>query len=585
MKEGGKPTLEGLLGRVRLRTAANVLLTQAAVVLSLAGSAAAVALAVERIFAMAVIGPASLIAAGVAVLLAIAALAVLRTPNRMQVAVLIDHRLGAKERFSTALALAESDDEFARAAEAEAHQAARRMRIEGKFPVRPTLHWIGPVVAWSVAAAVFFFLPTLDVLGSRAAQVQAADQAAQLEQTRAEVKRAVSKVQTVIEQAKAPQLSTDLDQLAELLAKGERPDNLRREALKPLTDLKDKLKQLQQERNKDGLGKTEKMLKGLRGTKDAYDNELNRDLAKGDFAKAAKRIKDILGKLNSGKMTDAEKKALENQLKDLSDQVGRLADAEKQIGDMLKRQGMDSGEADKMAGMSEEDLREALKDKGWSDEQIEDLMDKISEARNACKKCDNLSDKLADCQLPGQLPGGLNPDGMIALSETLGEMAGEQVGEMSLKDAMKALEGAIARLGEGECGGGMMLVDDGEGGMVIAGGKPGQGAIPGGMPGPGAGRGHVDADGPEEELGKVNLKGTGVPNRPNKDAEIIGSWLVRGATVTGESKKKLTEAVQAGKDAAAEAVRDNKIPRKLENVVKEYFGGMESVAGGDANQP
>ena len=81
------------------------------------------------------------------------------------------------------------------------------------------------------------------------------------------------------------------------------------------------------------------------------------------------------------------------------------------------------------------------------------------------------------------------------------------------------------------------------------------------------------------------LKAGGVRNKPTDDTEIIGSWLVKGATVAGESKRKLSTAVQASKDAAAEAIRDNKIPRKYEGAVKKYFGGMEQVAGTDANQP
>jgi len=577
MADGGRPTLEGHLRGVRLRTAANVLLTQLAIVLAVAGAAAALTVAAERIFAVRLLGPAALISAGAAALLALAGLAVRRTPNRLQVAVMIDRRLGAKERFSTALALAGSDDPFARAAEAEAHHAVRQLHVAGHFRVRPTLHWVGPAVAWAAAAAVFFFLPTLDVLGNQARRIQQTQQAAKLQETKAEVKKAITSVKTVIEQAKAPQLSTDLDKLADLLA-GEKPAEVGREALKPLTDLKEKLKQLSRERDKAGLGDAEKMLKGIRGTPGAYDDKLNRDIAKGDFAAAAQKIKDILSKLNSGQMSDAEKKALENQLRDLSEQVGKIADARKQVEDMLKRQGMGGQAAGEMAGMSEEDLRKALKDKGLTDEQIDELMDKISQCKNGAGKCGQLAKKLANCPLPD----GLNPDGLIALSEALGELSGEQIGEMSLEDAMTAVEGAIARLGEegdGECDG-LMLTEDG-GGMILGGLNGGAGA----MPGAGAGHGHVDSNGPEEQLGKVDLKGTGVPNRPAKDSEIIGSWLVRGATVTGESKKKLTEAVRAGKDAAAEAVRDNKIPRKLENVVKDYFGGMEGVAGADANQP
>jgi hypothetical protein len=51
-----------------------------------------------------------------------------------------------------------------------------------------------------------------------------------------------------------------------------------------------------------------------------------------------------------------------------------------------------------------------------------------------------------------------------------------------------------------------------------------------------------------------------------------------GRTTTemvAKAKRQLLDVVQAGRDAAAEAIQDNEIPRKYEGPVKKYFGDLE----------
>ena len=576
MADSKKGALERQLRNVRIRAGLNVLLRQTAIVLALVGVAAALAVLVERVFVVQVINPISAMTAGAVAVMLAALLAALRVPNRMQVAVIIDGRLGAKERFSTALALAGSDDPFALAAEDEAHAAARRLDVRGHFPVRPSLHWAGPAASWVVAAALFFLMPTLDVLGNQARNQATRQQAAALQQAKTDVEQAAARVKAVVQEANAPQLAMELDKIGNLSAE-QKPADVRRQAIKKLGELGDRLRELQKNQSKTGLGDATKMLKDLRSAPEAFDDKLNRALAQGDFAGAARMIRDALDKLNSGKLSDAEKAALGKQLADLSEQAGKIGDPEKQLADMLGRQGMDPAAARKMAGMTEKELRDALKKQGLSDEQIDKLMEKMSQCRNGAQACKNLSGQLGECNLPG---AGLNPNGLIALSEALDSMGRQQAGEMSLADALSEMEGAIARLGEGDCAGGMLTPGEGDPnglGIWVPSEADGQGI------GPGGGRarawGQRATGGPED----VGLKGTGVRNKPTKDNEIIGSWLVKGAQVRGESKRKLTTAVQASKDAAAEAIRDNKIPRKYEGPVKKYFGGMEAAA--DPNSP
>ncbi len=43
----------------------------------------------------------------------------------------------------------------------------------------------------------------------------------------------------------------------------------------------------------------------------------------------------------------------------------------------------------------------------------------------------------------------------------------------------------------------------------------------------------------------------------------------------GESRREFSETVQAARDAAAEAISENEVPRKYEEAIKEYFGRLE----------
>ena len=135
-----RQALESKLQRVRVRCGLNVVLRQMAVVLAVAGVVAAAAVLAERVFSFPLVNAWTLGGLAGAIALLVAGLSLLRTPRRMQVAVLVDEQLAFRERFSTALALADSDDPFARAAAAEAHRAAERRNVRGRFPVRPTGH-------------------------------------------------------------------------------------------------------------------------------------------------------------------------------------------------------------------------------------------------------------------------------------------------------------------------------------------------------------------------------------------------------------------------------------------------------------
>lgn len=565
--------LERKLRAIRLRCGLNVLLTHAAVVLAIAGAVAAAALLSERLFSITVVNLWTAAALAGAGSVLIAALLWLRLPGKMQVAVLVDRRLAFRERFSTTLVLASSEDPFAVAATREAHQAAERLNVKGRFPVRPSGHWVATVAAWLIAAGVFAFMPEMDVLGYMARQKQANRLAAELKEAKVEVKEVTSKVKTAVEQVQSRQLAGDLADLGEL-TKGLDPADIRREAIRKLGSLADKLKEMEQSEQVRALDELGKMLKHLHSSPDALNNDLNRALANGDFAAAAKMLQDLMQKLNDDKLTDEQKKALAKQIKDLAEQLAKLGNQQRQSENALRQQGMDAQTAKKLAGMSDQELREELKKRGMTDKQIDELMKKLKAARQACGKCSGMSKSLAEC-LGEQ--GELLPDGLVGLIEGLEGLEGKALERAGLEEALKEIDRAVALLGEeawdGELGDPNSVIWK-EGNSD----KFGRGAG-GGGPGRAWGRRPIG------EAHETGAEKTGVKNKPTGDQEIIASWLSKGPQAKGVSKRKLTEVTRAAKDAAAEAIRDNKIPRKYEGAVKSYFGGFDKTFRRDANQP
>ena len=85
-------------------------------------------------------------------------------------------------------------------------------------------------------------------------------------------------------------------------------------------------------------------------------------------------------------------------------------------------------------------------------------------------------------------------------------------------------------------------------------------------------------DGPRaiSEIGPTSTKNTKVMNKVG-EGPVIASWYFKGTQVKGEARREFSEVVQAGRDAAAEAINENEIPRKYQEAVKNYFGRLNEA--------
>jgi hypothetical protein len=56
-----------------------------------------------------------------------------------------------------------------------------------------------------------------------------------------------------------------------------------------------------------------------------------------------------------------------------------------------------------------------------------------------------------------------------------------------------------------------------------------------------------------------------------QDAPPVAGWYFRGKQVKGETRAEYRQVMSAAQDRAAEAIQDNRIPRKYADVVGKYF--------------
>jgi len=511
---------------VWVRCSVNLLLRHTGRVLTAAGIVAVLIVLGERLLALNLIySDTVLMVWGVAVA-AILLLWLLRQPSRMQVSLLLDDRLRLHERFSTTLALAASEDPFAAAARREARLAARRVNLKGHFPVRPSRCWTYAVSTWLIAGVLILALPQKDLLGLLSRNRKEQEQARQLEKAKVELDDALSEFEQASKDAK--------------------PQEVKREAIRKLGDLAEKIKKMESSVQMDAVKMLKQAFKQLRGSTDLLSQKLRLALARGDFAQASELLKQLQRDIAQGKLNEEQQKALAGQLQELGKQLQELAQKSAELEKELEKLGLDKS----LAGLSQEQLRDALQKQGLSAEQIKKLMRKAAASQLALSQCAGLGSAMEAC---GGGPGGAFPDGLASVTDQLDEF--ESLGQqlMMMEFSLAEINNAIACLGDGMQG----LYGDAFGGMPMDG--------IGTSPGP-----HYLAD----PLEQTATKKTRAPSKVGQ-GPVIASWYFHGSQVKGEAQRDFTEVIQAARDSAAEAISENQIPRRYEEAIKSYFGRLE----------
>lgn len=552
-------TLEKKLRSVRFRCSINLLLKHAGRVLAATGIIVMLAVLTDRLLALGIIKSTDtrmiLIFSATAIIL-ILLLWLLRQPSRMQVSLLLDERLKLRERFSTTLALAESDDPFADAARSEAKQKAEQVDLQGYFPIRPSRCWTYAISTWLIAAAIISFMPQKDLLGFLRKDRQQQQRARQLEQTKVDIKEAADPVKLAIKQLGEPELADALNKLDQT-PKDAKPQDIKRQAISQLGDISDKLRQMQNGMKLDSVNQLQKMFKQLRGSSDVFSQKLRLALAKGQFSQASNILSELQKELAKGNLTPEQQKALAGQLQDLAKRLQELAQKNEEFEKELEKLGLNK----ELAKLNEQQLRQTLLKQGLAAENIEEILRKASAFRSAANMCAGLGNAMAAC---GTGAGQLSGDELVAAVEQLDQFDALKQQLLLTQAGLDEITRAIACLGEGMYDGLGYQGPFGEGQSNRSG--PGTG-------GPGMGYGPRGTAASDTSTQRTRLK-----NKPGQ-GPVIASWYFQESQIKGEAIRDFTQVVQAARDGAAAAISENEIPRKYEEAIKKYFGQLEQSGG------
>jgi hypothetical protein len=529
---------------VRIREAAALLLRRTGWVLTLAGVMAIVGVSAERLLALHVLTSiaVSVFAAATGAFIIVPWL--LRIPTPMQASVLLDERLGLKERFSTTLSLVESDDAFAQAARTESLQAIERVNLRGAFPIRLTGHWVWGGGVWLIAVLLVFFLPQKDLLGVLRQRQEQDVKARQVAEIKDEVRKALEPVRSAVQKLGDPNLSEELAKLDKIMQLTD-PQEIKREAMKTLGDLSDKIKKMQEAPQAQIADELKQAFKRLKGSTDPFSQEIRSALAKGDAGKAAAMLGQLQKQLSEGSLPPEKQKELAKQLQDLAGELKRLSQQQtKQLEDELAKLGLDK----ELAKLNSEQLKQALQKQGLSQEAIDKLLQKAAASQAAQGQLAKLAQSL----------GGTAADGML-----LGDNLSQAIDQLNAVDSMEkqglllaSSEGALSNFGMGSKG-------------------LGQGGPNGGQPDPfGIGTETTDNRAPDAD----DPTATKTTRAASKTGEgpVVAGWYFKDTQVKGESRRGFTDVVQAGRTGAAEAISENQIPRRHEQMIKQYFNQLEA---------
>lgn len=491
------------------------------------------------------------------VMVVIAALiwSAVRRPERITVARLLDDRAGLRQALSTAVSVEMRDDAWSRATMAYADRAAARVIIRQVMPVRIPRVWMA-LPLFAVLFIVSAWLPERDLLALfRGSEKEAVDRGAILE--------AAVEVQTAEEQIRAafalvgegalPQE----EELADPRGEARSPQEMRLAALKKLTDAQDRLDALRDSERFQTMSRTTEMLSRLDRQPGDQIDALTRALRQGDFSKAREELEKLADRVSQADMSAAEREEIRRQLAVLAEQLAKLALDMNELERALEQAGVDPA----LAQQGMEAIQNAIENaQHLSQEQRDRLMSMARSTTSACEACKSLSGSISGaCAAIAGAPGDMGQFGAIGQQLSAMEMMAMDLA--ALQAARQMLSSQCMAIGQSlkQCGGSGTL---GFGSMRA-----------------GTGTGQSVGDGHESKFDVENLR----VQSETRAGPIIGSVMVEGDQIRGESRAEFSQAVLAAHAAASEAIETQRIPREYHDAIKGYFGRLESKAADGEN--
>ena len=510
--------------------------------------------------------------------------AVIRRGSTESVARTVDERANLRESLSTALAVEHDADPWSRAVVESATRKAKAVRVREALPMRLPESWWHPLAAGRALLVVWLTVPRLDA-SENADQVPAADEVAQAEQR---VIEAEQKIEELLSEAGAEDLIGDAEAGEADTPKPTTPDEIKRAAIRDLTNLADKIDERLTGPKGQTLADIQKRLSTLKQPGPGPLNELSRSLARGEFAGAKEQLEQLAQQMGSGEMDPAQAQQLQKQLANMAKQMDDLAKKNDELKKKLQEAGMGEQQARDMAA-SPEALKKALEQmEGLSDEQKQELSQMAESMAQSGEAMSMMASAMSQMS-QGMGEQGMSQQGMQGMDEMADqlsqmEMMAEEMSGMNsaLSETMKQLQAMGGQMGAqswSQCeGGGLGMSEPGPTGSWRGGDQIGMGP---GSGGPGQGMG----EGPEAEATDFALQREKASVQ-TVQGKIIASRLVFGEQVRGESMATFKAEVDSAIVEAADAIETNLVPRQYQGAVKHYFGTLEQrVTPTDGSTP
>lgn len=471
---------------------------------------------------------------------AAAAWAWVTRPSRLDVARLVDDRAGLREALSTAVWARDGSDGWSDAAKAHADRIARGVDVGRALPIGA---WARPRAwPWPPVLAVVFLLlgltPRVDLL--HRAEAAKPEKTAQAETVRAE-----AEVKEMTDRLNAALTKVGEDALPgpdTAAPEARTAEDVARVAVKRLTEAQDRLDQLAQAQSMQAAEELQRKMETLRRPGPGPLDAMARAMQQGDFAGAAAALAEVQKQVERGAMTPEAAEQMKKQLESLAQELSRLAEDRKDLEKKLAEMGLD-----KSLAADSDALKKALEEaRNLTAEQKQGLMNQASALAKAAESRKNASAAAAS-------------NNLSALGESL-SAAEMMKGELSaLRAAQGEIKDQLAKLGSGMC--------QNPGLNLKAFQQQG-----GNSRNQGLGSGAEESR--EAPFKTTEKKAIG----RQQDGPIIGTMLVQGDQVRGESTQQFGAAVKAASERASEAIETKQIPREYHEAVKRYFGGLEKKA-------
>jgi len=351
----------------------------------------------------------------------------LKMPSRTQSSLELDKRLNLNERVTSSLEMEDMSGPMVDALREDVVKKVDSISYNREFPLLSTrgLNWLSALLI--VTGLLYMFLPEFDLTGhnERIAEAKATDAVKAVAVERIEK---IQKNLTDLDEADVPALKEfdlALNDLKNDLEKGKISE---KQMVARLSNLSDDLR-----RKRNAFQKNNPVPKVAGDLKQfSMAKELAAAIQKGKMGKAAEMAKAMQQKLQKGDLSEQEKKALQKDLKSLSEMLGG---ENTELGKALAKAqaGLESGdmkaalEAMKGAEMSLEDLESIMKQM----DQMDQTMFKLAEWKQGsfgesefCRECGS---KLSKCEGEGgecESEGGHTHNGVCGSCSGGGNKAG-----------------------------------------------------------------------------------------------------------------------------------------------------------------